>query len=302
MFEKSERKVVIFNVHTESKRLVRFREELERRNVSVVIINSYSIEITDRGLFYEDKELLFNKGDVVWFVANPMINHYLAEYIEEKFSDKIKAIWPNANAISFSDKFYANSFFSTIKIPTPKTILVNTIKEDKIDKLVKYVGGFPAVMKNCKGSMGATVGIVKSVQDVLRFIDNSLTKKSIVPFKKSSYILQEFIEESAGTDFRALCLDGKVLGAIKRTAQDRGFKANVSLGGKAEIVEIDDGMKAMALKIMKEGNIFYAGIDFIQSKRGYLALEINTSAQFKGFEKATGINVAGKIIDALLKK
>ena len=302
LFRKKRRKVFIFNVHAESKRLKRFSEELEKQNVDYEIISSYNVVITDKKIFYQEKELTFNNGDVVWFVANPMINHYLAEYLTNKFGDKIKMIWPSSQAIWLSDKFYANSFFSTIKIPTPKTVLLNTAKKEKIKPLVDYVGGFPVIIKNCKGSMGATVGIAKSSQEILDFVDNSLKKKGVVPFKKASFILQEFIEESAGADYRVLCLDGKILGGIKRSAQDGGFKANVSLGGKAEIVNVEPKMAKMAKKIMKEGNVFYAGIDFIKSDRGYLALEVNTSAQFKGFEKATGINVAGKIIEALLKK
>ena len=302
IFKKQRRKVFIFNVHAESKRLERFSEELEKEDVDFEMISSYNIVITDKGLFYEEEELIFNKGDVVWFVANPMIGHYLAEYLASKFKDKIKMIWPSSRAVQLSDKFHANAFFSTIKIPTPKTILLNTLKKPKITALVEYVGGFPVVIKNCKGSMGATVGIAKSAQGVLDFVDSSFNKKGIVPFKKTSFILQEFIEESAGADYRVLCLDGEILGGIKRTAKDGDFRANVSLGGDAEIIEVDPEMAEMARKIMKEGKIFYAGIDFIKSDQGYLALEINTSSQFKGFEKATGINVAGKIINALLKK
>jgi len=302
IFKKQRRKVFIFNVHAESKRLERFSEELEKEDVDFEMISSYNVAITDKGLFYKGEELIFSKGDAVWFVANPMINHYLAEYLANKFENELRMIWPSSRAVQLSDKFHANAFFSTIKIPTPKTLLLNTAKEEKIGPLADYVGGFPVVIKNCKGSMGATVGIAKSAQGVLDFVDNSFKKKNVVPFKKTSFILQEFIEESAGTDYRVLCLDGEILGGIKRTAKDGDFRANVSLGGDAEIIEVDPEMAEMARKIMKEGKIFYAGIDFIKSNRGYLALEINTSAQFKGFEKATGINVAGKIMDALLRK
>jgi len=301
IFKKNRRKVFIFNVHAESKRLERFAEELEKKGVDFEMISSYNVVITDKGLFYREKELVFNKGDVVWFIANPTINHYLAEYLANKFENKIKMIWPSSKAVQLSDKFHANSFFSTIGIPTPKTVLLNTAKEEKIQPLADYVGGFPLVIKNCKGSMGATVGIAKSAQEVLDFVDTSFSKKNVVPFKKTSFILQEFIEESAGADYRVLCLNGEILGGIKRTAKDGDFRANVSLGGGAEIIEVDAEMAKMAKQIMKDGKIFYAGIDFIKSDQGYLALEINTSSQFKGFEAATGINVAGKIMTALLK-
>ncbi len=301
LFKKKAKRVFIFNTHPKSKRLVRFREELEKRGIEVRIINSYSLIITDRGIFYQDEEIVFEKGDVVWFVANPMINHYLAEYIEEKYAGVVERVWPDANAVKLSDKFLANSFFASIGVATPKTVLLNTAKVEKMGRLAEAVGGWPVVMKKCKGSMGATVKIVNSEIEVKEFLQRSFAKGGKVPFRKNSYLLQEFINESAGTDFRVLGLNGKVLGGIKRIAQDGGFKANISLGGKAEIIEVEPELAELAKKIMREGRIFYAGIDFLKTKNGYLALEINTSSQFKGFEEATGMNIAGMIIDELIK-
>ncbi|HBI17704.1 MAG: alpha-L-glutamate ligase RimK family [Candidatus Moranbacteria bacterium GW2011_GWF2_34_56] len=297
----SKRKIVIFNVHSESKRLVRFKEEARKKDLDVYVVNSYSLSLTDRGIFHNGEEIIFNRGDIVWFVANPTINHYLAGCLHKRFEDQI-VIWPNAQAIDLSDKYCASVFFSNINIPTPKTVLVNSFDEEKISLLAeKYVEGFPCVIKSCRGSMGKNVAIVHSSQDVVAFINKSIGAKNIVPLKRSSYLLQEFIKESAGSDYRALCLGGKILGIIKRTAQNGDFKANISLGGKAEVVEANNEIKEMATKIMNEGQISYAGIDFIKSNGGYLAIEINTSAQFKGFEAATGINVAERILENLLK-
>ncbi len=300
MFKK--RKIVIFNVHSEGERLGRFKEEIKNSNLEMHIINSYNVAIADSGIFYNGKEIVFKKGDIAWFVANPTINHYLAEYLQRKFDVSVM-VWPDAQAVELSDKFCVSVFFNSIDIPTPKTVLINSFKEEKIELLAKnYVNGFPCVIKSCRGSMGKNVDIVNSPREILAFIDKAFKAKSIVPFKRSSFLLQEFIKESAGSDFRALCLNGEVLGMIRRTSQDGNFKANISLGGKAEIVELDKDVKKMAEKITREGKIFYAGIDFIKSDRGYLAIEINTSAQFKGFEKATGINVAEKIMKKLIEK
>ena len=96
-------------------------------------------------------------------------------------------------------------------------------------------------------------------------------------------------------------MDGEIIGVIKRTANS-GFKSNISLGGKAEKIELDKKLKRYSEKIIKEGNLFYAGIDFIKKGDDYLAIEVNTSAQFKGFEEATGVNVAKKIIEKLIKR
>ncbi len=286
----------------ECSRLERFREESLKRGVDLEIIKTYNIHITDDKVIRDGEEISFQKGDVIWTISNNAVAHHLIRYLSARFGKKIKFIWTNTEAINYSDKFFGNSFFSSIAIPTPKTVFVNTFKDHKIERLVNYVGGYPCVIKANVGSMGSGVEMANSVNEIKEFIRKKMEARVDVPFRRGSFILQEFIKESAGTDFRVLVLDGKILGAIKRTAQNGDFKANVSLGGKAEIIKIDKEMKKMVKKIMKKGKIFYAGIDFIKSNRGYLALEINTSAQFKGFEKATGINVAGKIMEALLAK
>ena len=53
---------------------------------------------------------------------------------------------------------------------------------------------------------------------------------------------------------------------------------------------------------MEKSGLFLAGIDFIKSREGYQVLEINVSPQFKGFEKASGINVAQKVLQNLLSR
>ena len=285
----------------ECSRLERFREESSKIGVELEVIKTYNVHITDNKIIRDGQEIFFQKGDVIWTISNNAVAHHLIRYLTARFDKKIKFIWTSVAAINYSDKFFGNSFFSSIDIPTPKTVFINTFKDYKLDKIAEYVGGYPCIIKANIGSMGNGVEIANSTNEVKEFIKRKMEARVDVPFRRGSFILQEFIKESAGTDFRVLVLNGKILGAIKRTAQNGDFKANVSLGGKAEVIEIDKEMKKMTKKIMKKGKIFYGGIDFIKSDRGYLALEINTSAQFKGFEKATGINVAGKIIDTLVR-
>lgn len=45
-----------------------------------------------------------------------------------------------------------------------------------------------------------------------------------------------------------------------------------------------------------------AGVDLIRSNHGPLVLEINSSPGLEGIEKATNINLAGKIIEYIEKK
>ena len=169
--------------------------------------------------------------------------------------------------------------------------------------MIKEVGGFPCIIKKNVSTTGKFVEIVRSEEEVVEFIKSAFdqAKENVLPVNRLRFLLQEFIQESAGTDYRVLCVGDKILGAIKREAQE-GFKSNVSLGGKATQVEVDEKLRDYSRRIMQEGKLFYAGIDFMKRGDDYLAIEVNTSAQFKGFEEATGVNVAKEIINQLLKR
>ncbi len=298
------RRLFIISDSDNDLRYERLREEIKNKNFDTELIfcSSYDLVLSSDGVYLNKEKIEFGKNDACWFLSNATMNFFAINKINSL--KKVKVMWPNIKALNFADKFLTSVFFSRIEIPTPKTTLLRFKNEEELSELVDFLGGYPLVMKKNVGSVGRDVRIVRSNQDVVSFIKevHQRLERKVNHSSRIGFILQEFIEESAGTDFRVLVLNGKILGGIKRTAQNGDFKANVSLGGKAEIVEVDKQMKKMAKKIMKKGNIFYAGIDFIKSDRGYLALEINTSAQFKGFEAATGINVAGKIVEALLKK
>lgn len=275
-------------------RFPRLQEEAAKKNIAVELINVYDCLITDSYIIHKNKPLPLNKYSIFWTLGNFSIAHR----IEELLGIQGAFIWPSAEAINFSDKFYTNHLLSHLSIATPKTALLNTIKNTL--PLVKYVGGFPCILKKNNGSQGGFVEMVNSQKEIAGFVTKDLTKSNSIPLRKSSFLLQEFIKESAGTDYRVLCIKDKILGTIKRSSTS-SFKSNISLGGKAEFMEKIPELEKIAKKIMKKANLFYAGLDFVKSKHGWLAIEINTSAQFEGFEKATHINVAEKIITALLK-
>lgn len=279
-------------------RLKRFQEECEKRDISTTVFNMCEIVLGDDGIYSkagERLEMSF-ENSIIWVISNMAVGHYVSKSL--RFAN-VK-VWPDGDASEFSDKFFANSFFSQIGIPTPKTALLSSYD---FSTPLKIIGGLPCIIKKTSGSVGRFVEMVHTEDEIKKFIIDTFewAKEGKIPMKKMNFIVQELIKETKGVDYRVLCLDGEVLGVIKREAQ-KGFKSNVSLGGKATAVPIDEKLKEYALKIMKEGNLFYAGIDFMKVGDDYTALEVNTSAQFKGFEAATGINVAEKIIEKLIEK
>ena len=108
--------------------------------------------------------------------------------------------------------------------------------------------------------------------------------------------MQEFIKESKGADIRAFVVDGHVVGAMKRQGKEGEFRSNLHRGGSAELIELSDEEEIAAVKAAKAMGLGVAGVDMLQSARGPLILEVNSSPGLEGIERATGQDIAGKII------
>ncbi len=244
-------------------------------------------------IFYNDKKISFTPKNLYWTISSTLT----LETITFIGSLNNTPVYPLNNASIYIDKYRTQCFFASIDIPTPPTTLISTTD---YQKYIKDLGDFPYVLKKTHSSAGKAVELIHSFEEIEEFIQkNQVVKK--VPLKINSFILQKFIPESAGTDYRVLCIKDQILGIIQRTAKS-GFKSNFSLGGTVKYIEKNEEMEKMAKKIMQKSGLFMAGIDFIKSNDGYLAIEINPSPQFEGFEKVTNINVADHIIKALLQK
>lgn len=223
----------------------------------------------------------------------------ISKYVMKALGDKI--LFPQKKSWVLADKFNSHIFLEQIGIATPPSALI--LSGDSIDKTAEAIGGFPCIIKKTTGGNGNLVEMVKSEKECLEFIlavRDKITADKIFP-RAFCFLLQKPIEESYGTDFRALYLGKELLGIMKRTAGNKeSFKANFSLGGSVQMVDNIPEIAKAGQEIMDKSGLFMAGIDFIQGKDGYQVLEINTSPQFKGFEQATKINVAKRIVENLL--
>jgi ribosomal protein S6--L-glutamate ligase len=113
---------------------------------------------------------------------------------------------------------------------------------------------------------------------------------------KARIIVQEFIKEAKGADIRAFVVNGKVVGAMKRQGAEGEFRSNLHRGGVATVIKLTKEEKAAALNAAKALGLDIAGVDMLQSERGPLILEVNSSPGLEGIEQATGVNIAGEIV------
>src|SRR5262249_29735669 len=112
-----------------------------------------------------------------------------------------------------------------------------------------------------------------------------------------SFIVQEFVEESAGTDIRVLVVGGRVVASIQRQNLDEDFRSNTHQGGVGSAVKLTEEEAKTAIKAAKAMNLPICGVDMMRSKEGPKVLEVNSSASIKTPEIVTKRDVATKIIE-----
>jgi len=182
------------------------------------------------------------------------------------------------------DKLRTSQILSRAGIAIPNTMMVRM----PIDiNLVKDNIGFPCVVKVVTGSYGEGVYLCEKQRDykkLMEFIDNLGNKKTM--------IVQEYLGERVGEDLRVLVVGGKVIGAMKRTAPEGDFRANITNGGTGESYPITDEIEYLARETARALNLDIAGIDLLFDSRGFRVCEANSNPGFNGFEKYCGVNVA----------
>src|SRR5262249_28824853 len=108
---------------------------------------------------------------------------------------------------------------------------------------------------------------------------------------------QEYIRESKGRDIRAIVVGGRVVAAMRRVAKPGEFRSNLHRGGKGNSVHLPLVYRRAATRATKVMGLEVAGVDMLESKTGPKILEINSSPGLEGVERATGVDIAGAVIE-----
>jgi ribosomal protein S6--L-glutamate ligase len=111
--------------------------------------------------------------------------------------------------------------------------------------------------------------------------------------------VQEFIREAKGADLRCFVVGERVVAAMRRQAPEGDFRANIHRGGTGHSVTLTTRESEVAIHAARVMGLGIAGVDLLRSKRGPLVLEVNSSPGLEGIEAASGVDVAGAIIEHL---
>lgn len=190
------------------------------------------------------------------------------------------------------DKLRSLQILSRHGIGLPVTAFAHETR--RADELIDMAGGTPVVIKLLEGTQG--VGVVlgetrdsaKSVIEAFRGVNVNI-------------LIQEYIKEAGGADIRCLVVGGKVVAAMRRQGPEGQFRSNLHRGGSATKIHITPEERSTAVRAAKHLGLNICGVDMLRSNHGPVVMEVNSSPGLEGIETATGIDVAGKIIEFIEK-
>ncbi len=196
-----------------------------------------------------------------------------------------------SQAISRSrDKLRCLQLLARAGIGLPVTSFAHSTKD--IDGLLDVVGGAPVVIKLLEGTQGVGVVLAET---------KKAAESVISAFRQlnANILVQEFIAEAGGSDVRAFVVGGKVVASMRRQGPEGDFRSNLHRGGTATPVKLTPEERSTAVRSAKIMRLNVAGVDILRSNHGPVVMEVNSSPGLEGIESATGVDVAGKIIEFL---
>jgi ribosomal protein S6--L-glutamate ligase len=195
------------------------------------------------------------------------------------------------------NKIRTLQILSKYNIPMPKTYVIRSA--EFIPEIMKDIGSYPVILKAATGAKGIGVSIVESQRGLRSMVEMLMSDDE----EAHPLVVQEYIKEARGTDVRVFIVGDKIIAAMDRIATKKGeFRSNFSLGGKVKVASLSPEEKKVSLKAAKACGLDFAGVDLIRSKRGPKVLEVNSNPGLQGITEATGIDVAGYIIDLAVKR
>lgn len=203
---------------------------------------------------------------------------------------EVQGVYPLNESVAIGrsrDKLRALQLLAREGIGLPVTAFAHDPR--KAEDVIREVGGAPVVIKLVEGTQGMGV--------ILAETENS-AKSIIEAFSAANVniMIQEYIREAGGSDTRALVVGGRVVAAMRRVGKKGDFRSNLHRGGVAEAVEVTPEQQRAAVRSAEILGLNVCGVDMLQSRRGPVVVEVNSSPGLKGIETATKVDVAAQIV------
>ncbi|HEX7963340.1 MAG TPA: RimK family alpha-L-glutamate ligase [Candidatus Saccharimonadales bacterium] len=268
----------------------RLKEEAVNRGHEVKVINYAKCYMT----IEKGSPIVYYKGKVLegFDAIIPRIAQSYTKYggaVVRQF--EMQDVFTTARSIAIDrsrNKLRAYQLLAKAGVGVPKTVFARETAD--LEDVIEKAGGAPLIVKVAKGTHGNGVVLAET---------NKAAKAVMQAFyvEGVTFLVQEFVKESAGTDVRAIVVGSQVVASIKRQSLDDDFRSNTHQGGVGKIVKLTPEEERTAIKAAKAMGLPVCAVDMMRSDRGPLVLEVNSSGSIKTPELMTKRNIAGKIIE-----
>ncbi|WP_144765800.1 30S ribosomal protein S6--L-glutamate ligase [Curtobacterium sp. 9128] len=268
----------------------RLRAAALDRGHEVKVLNTlrFAIDLTGDAPDLQYRGRLLSDYDAILPRIGNSITYYGTAVVRQ--FEQMDVYTPNtANGITNSrDKLRANQILSRHDIGMPATTFVAGRAD--VRGAIERVGGAPVVIKLLEGTQGIGVILAPEAKVAESIVETLHSTKQNV-------LIQSFISESRGKDIRALVVGDRVVAAMRRSASGDEFRSNVHRGGTVEQVTLTPEYEEAAVRSAQIMGLRVAGVDMLEGNDGPLVMEVNSSPGLEGIERATGLDIAGAIID-----
>ncbi len=273
-----------------------------RRMVEAAKLRGHEVQVVDALKCYmditSDHPAIFYRGEKLlgFDAVIPRIGVSVTRFgtaVLRQF--EMMGVYPINESVAISrsrDKLRSLQLLSRKGLGLPVTGFAHSVSDTQV--VIDLVGGAPLVIKLMEGTQGRGVVLAEtkkaaeSVIDAFHELD-------------ANFIVQEFIQEAAGSDIRCFVVGEKVVAAMMRTAREGEFRSNLHRGGEAHVVKLSKEERATAVQAARIMGLNMAGVDILRSNRGPVVMEVNSSPGLEGIEKATDKDVAGIVIEFIEK-
>jgi len=268
----------------------RLKEEAIKRGHEVRVVNYVKCYVTVE----KNNPVVRYKGRVLegFDAIIPRIAQSYTRYataIVRQF--EMQGVFTTATSIAINrsrDKLRSYQLLAKYGVAVPKTVFARETAD--FDDVIELAGGTPLIIKVARGTHGNGV-VLAETPKAAKAVMQAFYVEGV------NFLVQEFVKESAGSDFRALVVGNKVVASIMRQSLDEDFRSNTHQGGIGKPVKLTDEERHAAIKAAKAMGLQVCAVDMLRSEKGPLVIEVNSSGSIKTPELMTDRNVAEKIIE-----
>ena len=274
---------------------MRLLEAAENRGCSTLLINPYKmLSGIDQGNFQFAVKDLDHPPDVVLPRQGSPMGDYGLTLLRQFMHLGIPLISGLKGITIARNQYITLQTLAGVGLPVPDTFFITA--EEGFHRAVKWLGGYPVIVKKVDGMGGEGVSLVNREEDIA-------SRCQALLMDKKGAVVQRFIPPKNRRDLRILVVGNEVIGAMALHPGEGEFRSNFHLNGQARSVTLPGAWGKMAIQATRACHLEIAGVDLIVTAQGIpYIMEINYSPGFRGLEAATHVDIAGKIIDYVIQR